>query len=1206
MLRRRRSLAALIAGSASASSASSSAEAAPDDEDDVPPLPLGLTRATIRVRTISSGSAGSVNGSPDALNGNGIGRLSVDRLGAKNDDNGIIRRVSSLFRAGSASSSSSVKSATFASTSRYKAASSSPDIINSPPANKLVKRPSVKRKHERQLTQPDVSSATSKSLASAASSLSSSSKSKSVNATSGISSSAALSSSNLNGKKSPGWAPNAFKSPKSKSKSKSKSKPLPPTRSSSSSSRIGEDGEDEEDDIRRPSGLGHPTSLTLADGERDFTFGYAAAVERFGQRDDEAVRERSASACSFVDLPAESDEGGAARRESDTIDGNGDGDEGEEDEDDIRRPSGLGRPTSLRAFPIEEEYAPPWERLRGHTDPNDHDARETNANGMHDAGPQREGPRMRAISSPTLLQTLFRLPSSSPSSPSSPAGSPLDSSRRVNAPSPTTSFRTSTPSNSKPRAARLTPTLWGAIFEHMSPADAARAARVSRPLCEGARSALYGVLDLRGLDSRLAVDSSADSRQGRWESDVVRRGGDARGQGRGQIHAVLRAPHLAARVEGVVCDGWPPWPWHIHEIHFPGLRRLTIFPVASDNPNSDSLRISTPTTPSTPRVSEAIKPDPTLNTRALFAFLRAHPTLERLAVVGAEDDGVQDADDSDGHAFLPRLTHLHAPPALSVLLLERIAAAPPFVPPPPPSPAPSRNGSTPDITDPNSDKKGLSAASLALLAPDAKAARRPHLPGWHRVRSHNAEVEALAGAFISAQTAPQRPDSSASIKRIPRKPPPVFSDETEEGEAVVAQARVMRAASVARAVYVQAPAQQNAPAVRGPGARHPLRVLRLVIPRPLYEGGAAAAGGGRVGRAVGKVLARGPSAAATELRGLELHLLCGPRIERRTLEKVLRTFSTGLGEALAAAAVESQPTNLPPSTPSAWPGRGRSGRDDDVDGDVKSAGRAGGIMLLEVRSAVRIAELHKIMHTVLPRYSTLRTLLLTRPQLYRRRSRSYSRSNPPSPRSPSFFFPSPPSTPGFRPVSMHAPVSPSFMRPPPSPSPMAAPASPSFIRAPSPSAHSPPSPSLRSPPSPHSPGHAPSLYASAHSSPDPSTSPPPSPRLALAPPPGLHPPPSPRPTSALSHKTTVEGEWAWEWAGWADSARSATEMADSSLRIDTTLYGDGESASDVELDGEVGELTTADAAQVAAWRRHCATLERVRMVSGAWWLREEH
>ncbi|KAJ7861848.1 hypothetical protein B0H14DRAFT_3616007 [Mycena olivaceomarginata] len=81
----------------------------------------------------------------------------------------------------------------------------------------------------------------------------------------------------------------------------------------------------------------------------------------------------------------------------------------------------------------------------------------------------------------------------------------------------------------------------------------------------------------------------------------------------------------------------------------------------------------TPTTPSptslAPRTPTAPHTDPT---PALLAFLRAHPTIEHLAIVGGENSGFGDDDtpssdvphsqkQSDPQPFLPRLTHLHAP-----------------------------------------------------------------------------------------------------------------------------------------------------------------------------------------------------------------------------------------------------------------------------------------------------------------------------------------------------------------------------------------------------------------------------------------------------------------------------------------------------------------------------------------------------------------
>ncbi|KAJ7449482.1 hypothetical protein B0H11DRAFT_2078872 [Mycena galericulata] len=422
----------------------------------------------------------------------------------------------------------------------------------------------------------------------------------------------------------------------------------------------------------------------------------------------------------------------------------------------------------------------------------------------------------------------------------------------------------------------------------------------------------------------------------------------------------------------------------------------------------------------------------------------------------------------------------------------------------------------------------------------------------------------------------------------------------------------------ARAVYVQAPAagalkggggggggqQQSA---KGVGSPHPLRVLRIA-------GGAAAAGGGRVGRAVGGVLARGvraPSAAPPSgdavagvafpsafpvpfarqgegtQGGLALHLVFGPRVDRRTLEKVLRTLGSGVGEVLAVAkgAVapvaplakgKPEPLKMPPSS---W--RGRIGEKEEGEGEEKSSGnRAGAIELLEVRSAVRAAELYKIISTVLPRYPSLCTLLLTRPPPA---FPPHSRTG--SPRSPSFFFPSPPSTPGFTSSSLRPPPSPSSRSPP----------SPTFARPP-------PSPSP-SPPSPLG-----FLTSASPSAPSPSTSAPPSPaRQTLAPP-----PPRPLLTPLISTKYDDTGEWTWEWDGWgdaadilagADGARSHTGLSPASLRIPMDV--DDETEEAFELDGSGGALSGEDATHVAAWRRHCVSLACVKMVSGAWWMREE-
>ncbi|KAF8199998.1 hypothetical protein K438DRAFT_1823006 [Mycena galopus ATCC 62051] len=410
--------------------------------------------------------------------------------------------------------------------------------------------------------------------------------------------------------------------------------------------------------------------------------------------------------------------------------------------------------------------------------------------------------------------------------------------------------------------------------------------------------------------------------------------------------------------------------------------------------------------------------------------------------------------------------------------------------------------------------------------------------------------------------------------------------------------RVGSVGRAARAVYVQARAHGAGAWVKAEPHAHPLRVLRIAIPRPLYEG-AGAAGGGRVGRAVGAVLVRGAGAlpassppaktASTSAGdgGLAVHLLFGPRVERRTLEKVLRTLGSGLDEVVVAAGPAAPPVpsgheNSPHrerAPPSAWVAREET--------DKKKAGKhERGVALLEVRSPVRVAELYKIVAGILPRYSALRTLLLTRPP-DAGGSSMMGPSVPPSPRSPSMFVPSPPSTP-------RSPISPSLRVPP---SPLLPPPSPSQRLPPSPWLHAPPSPSLRAPPSPS---------ASLH--------PPPSPAFTLAPPPGLH-------TSA-AHPDA----WAWEWDGWGDAGDvlagvDAPAVALHALQQHKPL-------PDVPMDVDVGDdesvmlergnyytygdaagqpgsgLSREDAAHVAAWRRRCAALECVRMVSGAWWLRE--
>ncbi|KAJ6508617.1 hypothetical protein C8R45DRAFT_448008 [Mycena sanguinolenta] len=190
-------------------------------------------------------------------------------------------------------------------------------------------------------------------------------------------------------------------------------------------------------------------------------------------------------------------------------------------------------------------------------------------------------------------------------------------------------------------------------------------------------------------------------------------------------------------------------------------------------------------------------------------------------------------------------------------------------------------------------------------------------------------------------------------------------------------------------------------------------------------------------------------------------------------------------------------------------------------------------------------------------------------------------SVPPSPRSPSTFAPSAPSTP-------RVPISPSLRVPP----------SPLMPPPPSPGLRAPPSPSLRGPPSPSFRGSPSSLY------------PPPSP-FTLAPPPGLR--------LAAAHPDA----WAWEWDGWGDAGDVLAGVDAPALALhalqprpvpdvpadigdEESVLFDGDNNGNYYTYGDAGHggLSREDAAHVAAWRRRCVGLECVRMVSGAWWLRE--
>ncbi|KAJ6589562.1 hypothetical protein B0H19DRAFT_1058565 [Mycena capillaripes] len=482
-----------------------------------------------------------------------------------------------------------------------------------------------------------------------------------------------------------------------------------------------------------------------------------------------------------------------------------------------------------------------------------------------------------------------------------------------------------------------------------------------------------------------------------------------------------------------------------------------------------------------------------------------------------------------------------------VCLLDRIARAPFAAPSYHPSSTTSTlatstvTSSSPSPSPGTGQGKQLSAASLALLAPDPK--RGVRLPGWQRDRGrgqHNTDTEAShATATQALEEKEKQPE-----ERMPRKALPLFEDENNLG----ADGEVDVEVGVEKVEL--------------------RRVLRLAMPRPLYEG--AAAGGGRVGRAVGAVLARGAGATSATSKGRCFWRQARGQGVAGAGPRSVKDAGSGLAEVVvaevSAACADGSPSakgKREKAPPSAWSARGRSGR-NDAQGTEKDAGigkAVRGVALLEVRSPVRVAELYKIVAAVLPRYPALRTLLLTRPQGLQLATTSLS--VPPSPHSPSFFFPSPPSTP-----SWHAPPSPSLsLRVPRS----------ALHASPSPSQRAPPSPSLRAPPSP-----------------------------------SFHAPPSPSQMS-LSLRAALPlpcDAWAWEWDGWGDAGDVLTALhapchfatsQSYDLRhsrekrlpeLLSPLGNDDESVLDGGFGADGGGgLSREDAAHVAAWRRRCAGLE---------------
>ncbi|KAK7018317.1 hypothetical protein R3P38DRAFT_1297247 [Favolaschia claudopus] len=1082
-----------------------------------------------------------------------------------------------------------------------------------------------------------------------------------------------------------------------------------------------EEEEEEEYEIRRPSGLGRVASLKemqmrmRAGSLAGRGAGEVAESENVNLGGEAGGPGPNGSGTGYslgtAAPPAPATTAESSATEEDEGDGEGIGlayddlDSDSSDDDDevneIRRPSGLGRSVSLRRgfgdevieaeVQQEDDFGDLFTRPRGykHHPMNTPSAfsEQQDANGTA---------RRRTLSSPaspaeiqklTSLHSILGLPPPPPP-PVPPLFLPSassSSSALSASPSPVASRSAS---NVNVGFQKLPATLYPAVLAHLALADAASFARVSRAGCAAARGRLYGVIDLRvGVswsEGQSRWKENAEDQRGRNEGLRIDTSASAgAGSTSGVIETLRTCPHLVREVRAVVCgcavEGggwfWEGLPDEGEMTLFPSLRTLTIFPPLEDplTPSPIPPLPRTPArTPTPTQVRSAHGP-----AQSLLHFLAVHPTLERLAVVGCgafneEEDVAEDnsslspaenastngrVSPSQTVPFLPRLTHLHAPPALATRILERIAKAPFCV----------LAASSDDTT--KKDKTGLSADALALLTPDGDDEKRTSRWGRSTMTTTSISASPTAMTPTSAST----PTKKTSMHRIPRKPPPSAyhvsdhghgnangntgrsasagsrgregkageededeDEEVEEAAVVVQKVEVRRVGSVgraarARSVYVPARRRSSDNSVNGgaggrktsegggtpsPAASwiktepypHPLRVLRLVVPRPLYEG-AGAVGGARVGRAVGGVLARGPGSASSSVssakkdgagRGLALHVLCGPRVERRTLDKVLRTLASGIEEGLdagvaaanaAAAATQSNSEHSPAKSkapPSAWAVRGRTPLPETEKETGKNGTRRRAVALLEVRSPVRVAELYKIIPAVLARYPSLRTLLLTRPP--DSSSTAPAPSIPPSPRSFSTFVPTPPSTPGGVPKSPSPSLS---LRVPPSPS--IPPPSPISLRTGSP--HSPsiprssPSPLSRPPPSPTA-----SLY------------PPPSPASTLAPPPGLR-------------TTSGPAAWTWEWDGWGDAGdvlagfdappvllqqKPLPDVAiDAMSRDDESILLDANGGSYYTY-SDVGVLSREDAAHVAAWRRRCESLECVRMVSGAWWLRNEN
>ncbi|KAJ7193032.1 hypothetical protein GGX14DRAFT_577548 [Mycena pura] len=462
MLRRQRSHAA-AAPSAVVSSAADEAE-----EDDYPPAPLGLTRAALRIKTAPASRPGSgEKGAIRDANGHG----DTASVGGNGGATGrLMRRVSSLFRASSAAPAVKI--------GEHRNRTAARAFGRADAAWPGLGSPSYKAAS----SSPDITSRAFTFGGGGGGGGGGNGNGKLVKRPSVKHRNAATRSVPENMASRVPWpiSPRAARSKPSAAPAspafggglgnghganaqaaQGRMKPLP---------RLSDAGDDEAE-AQEGAGTGEdedeirrPSGLgrtSLSNGDGD---GGAASVEDTPASADAPHTPQPTA------FPRASTSSAAATVQSD-----------DDTDDDIRCPAGLGRAASIRDDGENDDddsaaaarAVRPWERAR-------HGSGGVNGDGA---------PRARAVSLPasTLLHTLLGLPA--------------------------------------PAVAACPPWVWRAVMARLAPADAARAARVSRALCEAARARLYAVVDLRF---------------GRAQRDA------------------LRAPHLAALVEGLVCAGWPP------------------------------------------------------------------------------------------------------------------------------------------------------------------------------------------------------------------------------------------------------------------------------------------------------------------------------------------------------------------------------------------------------------------------------------------------------------------------------------------------------------------------------------------------------------------------------------------------------------------------------------------------------------------------